>query len=359
MKQQLDHKHYIAQSNRLSVLENFKGKEGFFIKAFFINDQVNGNKWRVTWDAIKQDMSAAVGQPIVTLEDLDHPSAAVQDFFAKGIIIDYELIEAEHKAVIIARIFDKEIQDGIRDGTLKFVSPAVVPRDNLSVEKIDGIDVLSRFITLHLAIVSRPAYGKSDARMKGICTGTGEFCMNYLQPLKASVTQYIPIFAAAQDKPSTDVQTVIFDKDKFNLDRAKKWLKTHDFKVPAVDETDDSFRFRQKEPGTFKEESFRTIELTEGVKSVIGRPKTASDGDSAIQKVGPLTQIPFLVKKKKMKAQIAYIASLQDQITHHAPYTVHDGKEGEWFMAKDTWMFVARDQSVDAAIKEQCPCSTS
>jgi len=353
----MNHKHYIAQSNRLEVIENFKGKEGFFIKTFFINDKVNGNDWRVTWDAIKQDITSVVGQPIVILEDLDHPSVATQDFFARGIIIAYELNEAEHKAVIIARIFDRDVQDGIRDGTLKFVSPAVVPRDSQSVEKVDGIDILHRFITLHLAIVSRPAYGTSDARMRGVCTGTGEFCMNYLKPLKASVTQYIPVFAAGQDRPSTDVQTVIFDKDKFNLDRAKEWLKTHDFKIPAVDETEDSFRFRQKDPGSFKEDSFRTIELTEGIKSVIGRPKTAQvNAPSDVQKVGPLTQIPFLVKKRRMESEIAHVASIQDQLESHAPYPVYIGKQGEWVKAKDTWIFVANEQSVDEAIAEQCAC---
>jgi len=357
MEQILVHKHYIAQSNRLQLLENFKGKEGFFIKVFFINDKINGNDWRVTWDAIKQDISDVVGLPIVTLGDLDHPSAATQDFFAKGYIIHYILHEDTHTVEIIARIFDEEIKQGIRDGTLKFVSPAVVPRDSLSVEKIDGIDVLHRFVPLHLAIVARPAYGRIVARLHDVCTGTGEFCMDYLKPLTAAALEHLPVFAAAQDRPSTEVQTIIFDKDKFNLDRAKKWLKTHDFKVPAVDETDESFRFRQKDPGSFQEDSFKTIELTEGINSVIGRPKTASNGDSSTQKVGPLTQIPFLVKKKKIQAQIAYIASLQDQITHRAPYAVYDGKEGEWFMAKDTWMFVANDQSVDEAITEQCPCS--
>ena len=40
-----------------------------------------------------------------------------------------------------------------------------------------------------------------------------------------------------------------------------------------IDETEDSYRIRQKDPGQFDDESFRTIEVTEGVKGVVGCPK--------------------------------------------------------------------------------------
>lgn len=75
-------------------------------------------------------------------------------------------------------------------------------------------------------------------------------------------------------KPTTTkTQTIIFEKDKFDLTEAKKWLKEKDFKVPEVDETEDSYRFRQLPLDSFQEDTFRTIELKPGVKAVIGRPK--------------------------------------------------------------------------------------
>mgnify|MGYP000090037906 FL=1 len=77
--------------------------------------------------------------------------------------------------------------------------------------------------------------------------------------------------------PGTEVQSVIFDKASFSLEEARAWLRAHDFKVPDVDETEDSYRFRQREPGEFQEGSFRTIEITAGVKAVIGRPKERED----------------------------------------------------------------------------------
>jgi len=75
----------------------------------------------------------------------------------------------------------------------------------------------------------------------------------------------------AQEK--TTIQTLIFSKDKFTKQQAKKWAKNHGFKSSNVDETSKSFRLRQKEPTEFKPDSFRTISLADGIKAVIGRPK--------------------------------------------------------------------------------------
>ena len=54
-------------------------------------------------------------------------------------------------------------------------------------------------------------------------------------------------------------QTVVFDKEEWSEADAKEWLKDHDLKASKVDETDDSFRFRQRDPGDFESGSFRTI----------------------------------------------------------------------------------------------------
>ncbi len=78
-------------------------------------------------------------------------------------------------------------------------------------------------------------------------------------------------------KQTTTLQSLILSKDKFKtLAAAKKWIKDHDFKVnhkgKGPDETSTSFRFRQRDPGEFKEGSFRTIDFegADGVKAVIG-----------------------------------------------------------------------------------------
>ncbi|MFA6569919.1 MAG: hypothetical protein WCT77_01645 [Bacteroidota bacterium] len=87
----------------------------------------------------------------------------------------------------------------------------------------------------------------------------------------------------------TKIQTVLIDKNNFRLSGARKWLKEHDFKYKGVDETDNYYRFRQIEPSEFNKDSFRTIELTDGVKAVVGCPiKRMEQGgsvDSEIQTI--------------------------------------------------------------------------
>jgi uracil-DNA glycosylase len=89
---------------------------------------------------------------------------------------------------------------------------------------------------------------------------------------------------ADKQREATQIQTLIFDKEFFGTaDEAKRWARDHDFKAPKVDETGDSYRLRQKEPGRFREGTFRTITLTEGVKAVIARPKDKSEKDYMIE----------------------------------------------------------------------------
>jgi hypothetical protein len=80
------------------------------------------------------------------------------------------------------------------------------------------------------------------------------------------------------EQQSTTVQTLIFAKAQFRgADAAKKWAADHGFKGGKVDETEDGFRLRQREPGEFKEGSFRTIMLKPGVKAVIGKLKSTKE----------------------------------------------------------------------------------
>lgn len=60
---------------------------------------------------------------------------------------------------------------------------------------------------------------------------------------------------------TTTEQSVIFEpKSAWTLERAQDWLRKHKLKT-EVDETENSFRFRQVDPSEFEESSFRTITL--------------------------------------------------------------------------------------------------
>lgn len=72
---------------------------------------------------------------------------------------------------------------------------------------------------------------------------------------------------------STEVQTVIFDKDVFSRADAKEWAHDHGFLAGKIDEKENTFRMRQQDPSAFTHGTFRTISLTEGVKAVVGMPR--------------------------------------------------------------------------------------
>ena len=55
---------------------------------------------------------------------------------------------------------------------------------------------------------------------------------------------------------SYEVQSVIFDKTKFNTRSAKKWLNENKYKSPKVDTTDNFIRFRQIEPTILDQKGF-------------------------------------------------------------------------------------------------------
>lgn len=70
-------------------------------------------------------------------------------------------------------------------------------------------------------------------------------------------------------KQNSAIQSLIFDKKLFNQYQAIEWLYTHGFHITKpVDERVRSYRYRQYPPSRFK--YFRTIELTDGIKAVVG-----------------------------------------------------------------------------------------
>lgn len=76
----------------------------------------------------------------------------------------------------------------------------------------------------------------------------------------------------AQRAPS-EVQSVILMKENYDEPAAREWIKSHSFKSNDMDETDESYRFRQIDPGEFISGSFRTIEIKDGISAVVGRKK--------------------------------------------------------------------------------------
>ncbi len=100
----------------------------------------------------------------------------------------------------------------------------------------------------------------------------------------------------------SEVQSVLFDRSKWNISNAKRWLKEHGFGSNKVDETGAYLRFRQIAPSQFKE--FRTVEANPF--SYITELKKALKGLSP-------TQLEEVVKKKDSSYDYARAEGFNDR----------------------------------------------
>lgn len=66
----------------------------------------------------------------------------------------------------------------------------------------------------------------------------------------------------------SQVQSVVFDRLKWNIPKAVKWLKDHGFRAYKVDIKPSTLRFRQMDPSQFKK--YRTKTTSDGINLVIG-----------------------------------------------------------------------------------------
>lgn len=82
--------------------------------------------------------------------------------------------------------------------------------------------------------------------------------------------QFDKVYGTGKNKKLI-IQSVIVPKDKYSKKEANKWIKDNDFKNKGIDETDNFYRYRQEDPELFKDKSYRTKELSNGVKLIFGK----------------------------------------------------------------------------------------
>jgi len=69
--------------------------------------------------------------------------------------------------------------------------------------------------------------------------------------------------------PSSDIQSVIFDKKYYSCYTARKWLKKKNLKpIKRVDKTNKYLRYRINSPNKYK--SFTTKSTNDNLKLIIG-----------------------------------------------------------------------------------------
>ena len=318
----MGHEHYIGAAQTFEIINTDDDRpDVVLLKVFYIDDTVNVNKWKADWEGLKKDAKDIPGIPLVLQEDLQHPKFSTQQYFDRGTVYDYEIDEVNKKIIVYVRITDKSIVERIKSGELQYVSPAVVPRGSEYLKKRNGVDILERTIPVHLAIVGEPAYGTEKAKMTYLCSGDAKECDHRLRIMTAAKA----IYDSADDCVSKKIQIIKNERPNISNEQAAAIAYSMCREGKAASDNG-----------------------SDGIKSDL---KFVSD-----QGIPALEQIPlirkFIAKTNKMSSQL-------DQVIFGMAYPIHNGIEGQWIKARETDVFVARNQSIEAAINSQCGCTAS
>lgn len=132
---------------------------------------------------------------------------------------------------------------------------------------------------------------------------------------KTELAAWLKTFAPPETKEpdssaatSMEVQTIICAKSEFDTEeKAHAWVLDHGFKADKVDETDDSFRYRQFEPDMCQKDSYRAIDLDAGVKAGICRTTKAIDNET------------IAISEKYLQRLSSEIVALNEKLKSSAP----------------------------------------
>ena len=78
-------------------------------------------------------------------------------------------------------------------------------------------------------------------------------------------------------RKQTEIQTLVFSKDKFTEKQARDFAKRNDFKTTKIDTAGPSFRIRQRDPGDFTRLRTITLPGSDGVKATVGPVKKEAE----------------------------------------------------------------------------------
>jgi hypothetical protein len=178
--------------NKNGSIEKFQDENGrLFVKAFLLDATTNINQWGVTSESLEQNIGSFIGRPLVLLENFDHPATddldirhalAYQELFRVGSIIDV----VKHGGIWygIIEVIDPNAKEAFRSGDVPiYVSPSIAQLDAL-----EPADRISKWMGMHLAVVTRPAFTTRKAMFTGQCGGDPKTCLAQLR--KAHVEQH-------------------------------------------------------------------------------------------------------------------------------------------------------------------------
>ena len=200
---ELLHKKKKKEAQLFEILDQFKGREGLFIKGFFVDETLNANNWRVTDEAKERDIKTGMETdyfgktaPIILRDDFGHPPDDSDDIVAEqeldrvGDFIGVGIDPNTKHAFFVAQITKVKGIKAIQDGKVSFLSPSL--RSLSEFHTFDGEIVITRFKINHVALVKEPAFGRDKAQIRGHCAGTPETCLTQLSNVQAETYQAAP-----------------------------------------------------------------------------------------------------------------------------------------------------------------------
>jgi hypothetical protein len=76
-----------------------------------------------------------------------------------------------------------------------------------------------------------------------------------------------------ENSPPVEIQSFLFDRDRFGTESATRWLGKQGFATPDIRETSKLIRVRVSPPGSFVREQLRIINIDRGIRAVVGPPR--------------------------------------------------------------------------------------
>jgi len=97
----------------------------------------------------------------------------------------------------------------------------------------------------------------------------------------------------------TLIQSFLFDKKKYSVEKAKAWLKKHKYKIGKLFVTDNYIRFRQINSDKLKKYKLRTKEIGPGIKTIIAsNPKQKNSKFSCEIKLKKVSKLSSYIKSE-------------------------------------------------------------
>lgn len=113
--------------------------------------------------------------------------------------------------------------------------------------------------------------------LAGLVAATGIAGTMYITSRKAGPVQPLEQerYANPSRSPGMTVQSLLFNREAWDVGMAKRWAKNHNYRSDDVDVKPNTIRMRQADPKHFQKKTMRTIQFGDdsGIQAVVARPK--------------------------------------------------------------------------------------